>query len=165
MSARIEIRGGRQMVARLKQLGGTATRLGAAALFQEGEKIMAKSKRLAPVGYTKALRPSGHVQLPRKTSSGDIEVVLGYGGAASEYAVFVHEGTGPAVGRPQYWPPIDALKPWAALKLGDERLAYAVQKKIHDKGTEPTKFLEIPFRAAIPRMGDRIAAFIRRGMR
>lgn len=152
------------MVGRLKQLDLQAQKLGSAALFQEANKIMAKSKPLVPV-FHGALRSSGHVQLPRRTASGDIEVVLGYGGAASDYAVFVHEGTGPAVGRPRYWPPIEPLKDWARKKLGDERLGYAVQRKIHAKGTEGKKFLEIPFNAALPGMPARIAAFIRRGMR
>ena len=160
----MEIKGGRRMVGRFRQLDLQAVRLGSAALFQEGEKIMAKSKRRVPV-FHGALRSSGHVQLPRRTSSGDVEVVLGYGGAAASYAVFVHEGTGPAVGRPRYWPPISALKPWARKKLGDESLAYAVARKIHEKGTEPLKFLEIPFREALPGMPGRIAAHIRRGMR
>ncbi len=152
------------MVGRFRQLDAQGVRLGSRALFQEGEKIMRASKPLVPV-FHGALRSSGHVQLPRRTASGDVEVLLGYGGAAASYAVFVHEGTGPAVGRPQYWPPIDALKPWARKKLGDENLAFAVAKKIHDKGTKPLKFLEIPFRAAVPGMPGRIAAHIRRGLR
>jgi hypothetical protein len=152
------------MVGRLRQLDAQAVRLGSRALFLEGEKIMRASKPLVPV-FMGALRSSGHVQLPRRTAGGDIEVVLGYGGAAASYAVFVHEGTGPAVGRPSYFPPISALKPWARKKLGDENAAFAVARAIHRRGTKPIKFLEIPFRAALPGMPGRIAAHIRRGMR
>ena len=50
---------------------------------------MGKSKRLVPVD-TGALRASGHVQLPVIRGK-KVAVVLGYGGAAAPYAVFVHE--------------------------------------------------------------------------
>ena len=164
MSARIEVKGGKQVAANLARLEEKGIRLAMAALYQEGGEIMSKSERLAPVGVTGALRGSGHVQLPKRTPTG-IEVLLGYSGAAASYAVFVHEGTGPAVGRPKYFPPVDALKRWAKKKLGDEDAAYAVARKIYNKGTEPRKFLEEPFYAALAGMAGRIAAKIRGGLR
>lgn len=44
--------------------------------------------------------------------------------------------TGRAPGR---IPPVDALKRWALLKLGDENLAWAIAKKIEREGTERYK--------------------------
>ena len=40
------------------------------------------------------------------------------------------------IGSPPHFAPIEPLKEWARLKLGDERAAYAVQKKIAREGTE-----------------------------
>lgn len=73
----------------------------AAALYQEAEAIMAIAKTRTPVD-TGALRASGYTA-PPDVSGDTISVELGFGGAASEYAVFVHErfdlkhapGTGP----------------------------------------------------------------------
>ena len=57
-----------------------------AALFQEGENIMGKSKMETPVDLG-PLHASGHVKDP-KTKRGKTEVILGYG---TKYAVAVHE--------------------------------------------------------------------------
>ena len=73
----------------LRRQGKKAQKSLARALLAEGEQIMAKSKRLVPVD-TGALRASGHVQLPVIRGK-NVKVVLGYGGAAVPYAVFVHE--------------------------------------------------------------------------
>jgi hypothetical protein len=57
-------------------------------LYQHGEKIMAKSKKLVPV-LTGALKDSGSVQVREQGERFTVE--LGYGGPAAPYAVFVHE--------------------------------------------------------------------------
>jgi len=57
-----------------------------AALFQEGENIMGKSKMETPVDLG-PLHASGHVKDP-KTKRGKTEVIWGYG---TKYAVAVHE--------------------------------------------------------------------------
>ena len=57
-----------------------------AALYQEGQRTMAVSKRRTPVD-TGNLRATGHTKLP-KTRGGKTTVVLAYG---TDYAVFVHE--------------------------------------------------------------------------
>lgn len=160
MSASIELRGGKQMVGKLDRLTDGGIKLAMSALYQEAEGIMAVSKRRVPVGVDGTLRASGHVQLPRRTLDG-VEVLLGYG---ARHAVWVHEGTGPAVGRPKYHPPVSALKRWAKKKLGDEDAAYAVARSIRQKGTKPRKYLEEPFYAALGGMDRRIAARIRRGL-
>ena len=83
------LRGSAALRRELKRRGGAAQKALARALFLEGEQIMGKSKRLVPVD-TGALRASGHVQLPVIRGK-KVTVVLGYGGAAAPYAVFVHE--------------------------------------------------------------------------
>lgn len=168
MSVRVRITGQREMAAALKEAGKDARRLVAAAIYQEAERVMADSKQEAPVGVDGVLRASGFVKPPSDTGR-RITAELGYGGAASGYALYVHEGTGPAVGRPKYMPPVEALKPWVRKKMGvplDEvdNVAFLVARKIGQTGTKPTKFLEKPLRARAKGMGERIAAKIRVGL-
>lgn len=82
--------------AALRRKRDGAPRALARALYAEAEAIMAASKRIVPVD-TGALRASGHVRPPVIRGS-RVRVVLGYGGAAVPYAVFVHER--PATHRP-----------------------------------------------------------------
>ena len=83
------LRGSRALQRELKRRGKKAPRDLGRALFQEGEQIMAASKRIVPVDKG-PLRASGHVQLPVIRGK-RVTVTLGYGGAAAPYAVFVHE--------------------------------------------------------------------------
>ena len=59
-----------------------------AALFQEGELVMARSVRRTPVDHG-PLRASAHVKRP-ETTGGKTTVTLAYG---TDYAVYVHEIT------------------------------------------------------------------------
>ena len=52
------------------------------------------------------------------------------------YAMYVNDGTMP------HYPPIESLKKWARDKLGDEKAAYALQKKIGKYGTKPQPFID-----------------------
>lgn len=61
-------------------------------------------------------------------------------GPDAEHAVYVLKGTRP------HWAPIAPLREWARLKLGDERIGYAVQHKIARVGTDPKDFLTGPAR-------------------
>lgn len=73
----------------LSQYGEKAVNALSAEMFLEAEGIMAQSKALVPVD-TGTLRGSGFVELPKR--SGDrVTIDLGYGGAASSYALIVHE--------------------------------------------------------------------------
>jgi len=56
--------------------------------------------------------------------------------SAVYYAIYVNNGTMP------HYPPINALKKWARDKLGDEKAAYALQKKIGRYGTKPQPFID-----------------------
>lgn len=80
-----------QLKARLARMRSSSTleKVGV-ALYSFGEIIMTASKQECPVD-TGTLRASGHVDQP-KISGSSIVVRLGYGGAASGYAIFVHEG-------------------------------------------------------------------------
>ena len=89
LAIRARLRGSPKLRAAVRQwLRDQPERL-AGALFLEGEQIMAKSKRIVPVA-TGALRASGNVQPPEVVGK-RVRIVLGYGGAAAPYAVFVHE--------------------------------------------------------------------------
>lgn len=66
-----------------------ATRALSVALYREALRIFAESQRITPVD-TGALRGSGVVTEPRVTGT-TVEVVIGYGGPAAPYAVYVHE--------------------------------------------------------------------------
>jgi hypothetical protein len=136
MSVRVtaSITGDETLAAKLGQLVGKAPQAAAAALFQEGERVMAASKLLVPVD-TGALRASGHVQPPRVEGT-LVRVELGYGGVAGAtvggkyvgYAVYVHENL---------------------------TAAHPVGK---------AKYLEEPMLAALPGMGQRIGKALAAGL-
>lgn len=75
----------------------------------------------------------------------DGSVVWGYN---APHAKPVEFGTAP------HWAPIDPLKDWARRVLGDESVAYAVQKKIANEGTDPSPF----FRPGVNVMKRRLRA-------
>lgn len=89
------------LLKKLAALGAKAETIAGAAIYQEAERIMAKSKRLTPVSSGN-LRASGSVQGPER-SGGHMTVVMGYGGPvgvgnqgdtnseAVNYAVIQHE--------------------------------------------------------------------------
>ena len=60
-------------------------------LTLEANKIMTASKRITPVD-TGTLRASGHVQKPKQTLH-KLSIIMGFGGAASSYALIQHERT------------------------------------------------------------------------
>jgi hypothetical protein len=112
-----------------------------AAMYQEGQLIANEARNIVPV-YDGILRSSINATQPvADPHTGISEVQIYAGGPAASYALFVHEGTRP------HWVPIAALKKWAAKVLGNENLAYPVQKKIAKYGTKAKKFLERPFMA------------------
>jgi hypothetical protein len=159
-----KVSGTQGLIRALSRAGARAPHEGARALYIEGEKIMAASKQEAPVGVDGVLRASGFVDPPQQTPEGT-RIQLGYGGASKTYAIVVHEGRKPG----SKMPPPKALEPWVRKKLGvpaDEvaSVSFAVARKIAETGTEPTKFLEHPFRAAIPGMADRMAKRIRKSL-
>lgn len=85
-----------QMVARLKQIGDRFPDRVGAAIYQEGQIEMTEAKRRTPVDVTKdaphpgQLRASGRVHEPVRNGR-NISVTLSFGGAAVDYAIYVHE--------------------------------------------------------------------------
>lgn len=130
------------------------------AMFLEAEGVMRASKREVPVDEG-ILRSSGFVKRPT-IRRGRIQVVLGYGGAAKAYALYLHEGTGPAVGRPKFFPPVDVMKDWARRVLGNESLGFVIARSIGRKGLKPRKYLERPLRRKLVGMGRRVATRVRK---
>ena len=86
-----KITGMENVMQNLHAVARRAPRRAAAALFQEGELVMAQAKRRTPVD-TGVLQSSGRVAAPRVGGAGsDVSVELSFGGAAAPYAVTVHE--------------------------------------------------------------------------
>lgn len=125
MKIRLKVSGFRELKKALKAQGQRAEKSLAAALYAEGERIMAEAKRLCPVD-TGTLRSTGHVQKP-VIRRGSIEVTLGFGGPAAPYAVYVHENLNVhhTVGQAKYLekPLNDAARGFA------ERLAAEVRRR------------------------------------
>jgi hypothetical protein len=125
MKLGLKVSGFRELKKALKEQGQRAEQSLAAALYAEGERIMAEAKRLCPVD-TGTLRSTGHVQKP-VIRRGSIEVTLGFGGPAAPYAVFVHENLNVhhTVGQAKYLekPLNDAARGFA------ERLAAEVRRR------------------------------------
>lgn len=83
--------GADKMILVLTRLSNTAVQAAAAAMYEDAEETMTISKGLVPVD-TGVLRASGYVDQP-EISSNNIIVRMGYGGAASSYALEQHERT------------------------------------------------------------------------
>lgn len=153
LALKTSFRGSRELQRELRRLGREAPKILARALFKEGERIMAASKLLVPVDLG-PLRASGHVQLP-EIRGARVKVLLGYGGAATPYAVVIHEGRKAG----SKMPPPDALEDWAA-RHGiptDPGTLFGLARSIGEEGTEATKYLEKPFNEAIIGMEGRLA--------
>ena len=130
----VKITGEATVIRNLNKLAARVPLGAGAALFQEGEKIMATSKEsFVPVDQG-PLRASGRVAPPEILPFG-ASVTMGYGGAAETYAVAVHEH--PSAASPPSW-------------------AGGVKFK---RGGP--KYLERPLRAAVPGMAARLAVKIR----
>ena len=84
----LTLRGMAAVRGQLMAAGPSYRRALGAALYREGQRIMAISARLVPVKTTR-LRSSAYTA-PPKTSGGNVSVEIGYG---TDYAVPVHERT------------------------------------------------------------------------
>lgn len=90
MKISVELEGVDAVLRRLKQAETEAVQATAAAMYQEGEQIMTRSKRTFVPVDTGVLRGTGHVEEP-VIQGGSIEVTMGYGGPAAPYALRQHE--------------------------------------------------------------------------
>ncbi|MGE5619537.1 MAG: hypothetical protein ACM3US_09805 [Sphingomonadaceae bacterium] len=80
----------------LKSGGERALKLAATALYHEAEAIMTDSKENYCPKDLGNLYNSGHVQ-PPKIQGKKVDVEMGYGGPAADYALIVHEWLDPKV--------------------------------------------------------------------
>lgn len=88
-SYEISIEGLEALGKALAKLGERGPRELGGAMWREATSIINSAKGITPVD-TGTLRGSGHVQIPEVTEAG-VSVVMGFGGAASNYAIYVHE--------------------------------------------------------------------------
>lgn len=89
MAGVIVLEGVPESIARLASLPAEVTKALSGALYKEGWAILTDSQRLVPV-ETGTLRSSGTVSTP-KTDGDIVDVEIGYGGAAQDYAIVQHE--------------------------------------------------------------------------
>lgn len=71
-------------------------------------------------------------------------VIVGKVSTPSPYALPVEDGSRP------HWPPLEPLKLWAKRKLGDESLAFLIQRKIARSGTKAHRMFQKGFDKAEP---------------
>lgn len=128
-------------------------------MYTEAEQTMAESKALLDVDQGE-LRNSGYVKLPVITP-GMVKVEFGF---SAPHAIYLHEGTGPAVGRPVFMPPLDALRGWASRHGIPEDALFALAKSIGQKGLRPRKFLTKAMNRRRQGMNARIAARVRKSL-
>jgi len=84
----------------------------------------------------------------------DAKGIVGlWGSFNNKYALFIELGTDP------HWPPIDALRPWARRKLGDENLAFPVARSISIHGTKPQPFLRPTADEEYPKLTAKIRTY------
>lgn len=77
------------LIERLQKLEVEADVKLGSALYQEAQVILKETLPITPIQYGN-LRTSGHVD-PPATTGATTTVVIGFGGAAAPYALYVHE--------------------------------------------------------------------------
>ena len=160
MAITVKIEGGKELQRAIGNASDRALIELLRALTIEANGVMRESKREVPVDMG-ILRSSGFVQRPKRKGRG-ASITMGYGGAAQGYAVYLHEGTGPAVGRPRFFPPVEPFRDWARRVLGDESLGFVIARSVGMKGLKPRKFLENPLKLRSRGMARRMARRVRR---
>jgi len=112
------------------------------------------ARALCPVGVTGTLAQSiqpGPITITNDNVEGIVE-------ANADYASFVEFGTAP------HFPPVDALKDWAAKFLGDEKLAFVVARAIARRGTKGYFFMSQALVGNLPVFRDAIEAAVQRAL-
>jgi hypothetical protein len=89
VSLKAEVIGTAKMIEAFEKYGDLAVRALAGEMYLEAEATMTEAKQETPVD-TGALRASGTVLLPEITGD-EVLVQMGFGGAAVDYAIYVHE--------------------------------------------------------------------------
>ncbi len=118
------------------------------------QKCVNDARALCPVGVTSALLQS--IQPGQITITDDnVEAVVE---ANANYASYVEFPTKP------HFPPVDALRDWAAKFLGDERLAFVVARAISRRGTYAHPFMGPALIQNMPVFFQAIVAAVERGL-
>lgn len=161
-----DIKGTKQLIKQLQKAGALAPQALADAMNVESELIVTSAKQALRAGYPAptagfdvgTLAGTGHVaQYARMTGGYNMETKVAFGGPAAPYALYLHEGTGPAVGRPRFNPPVHKFYDWAGRQLGDRSKASIIAATVGSRGLKPRKYLEIPWKAAVRGMAGRLA--------
>lgn len=134
---RVTLRGDDELLARFVRLRFAAPVLTGRSLYRFGLGVMRLSKEQVPV-RTGTLKNEGTV-LPPVVAGGRVTVELGYGGAASAYALAVHE-----------IPPPELVSP------GERSARHAPGKK--------WKYLEDPLKEAAGRLEKELGADLKAGL-
>lgn len=166
MAEQTTVVGGEALRAALRNAGALGVQALARGFRREAETIMTTSKqKYVPVDMG-ILKTSGYVVPPVVTAT-NVTVTLGYGGAAQAYALYVHEGIGPAVGRPAFFPSkemVEQIQAWAGRHGIPEEAAFPIARAIGRRGLAPTKYLERPLLDAVRGMDGRLAATVKAGL-
>jgi hypothetical protein len=85
----LAVHGAPELSAALKLAGARAVPVMTTALYEEMALVLVDSKAIVPVGKTGALLNSATI-LPPEVEGTVVKVTVGYGGAASKYALIVH---------------------------------------------------------------------------
>ena len=147
MTGEFSLLGAKEVRDRILALAKTAPNAVAAALRREAELTMTEAKSLTPV-VTGTLKASGVVMKP-VLDGREISVTIGFGGAASKYALSVHEN--PRAGHTYGYGPQGQTYGKRAYK-GKLRRGYS--------RVGQWKYLEQPFLARIEGLIDRLYAHI-----
>jgi HK97 gp10 family phage protein len=130
MAKELEIRGAQQVIKNLNKISDRMFNRIVDACQRVQAQVVNDARSAAPVFLT-TLRQSilpGDISV----SKTDVQAKVT---ANVKYASYVEFGTRP------HWPPVDALKDWAAKKLGDESLAFVVARAISRRGTKAQPYL------------------------
>ena len=143
MTGEFSILGAKEVRDKILALAKNSPRAVASALRTEAELTMSEAKKLTPV-VTGTLRSSGIVRKPEITGR-EISVTMGFGGAASKYALSVHEN--PRAGHTYGFSP-------SGQAYG--RIAYKGKKRIGYSRVGQWKYLEQPFLGRVAGLIDRL---------
>lgn len=132
----------------------------------KGEAVGEKGKRAAELGMKVTLGECVRIAIRRApvaygTLGQSIRIdkmywrhkqLFGRWGAFVKYALWVEVGTGP------HMPPVDAIRDWAAQKLGAPELAWPIAIAISKRGTREQPFLRPAADEAYPKLADNVKA-------
>jgi HK97 gp10 family phage protein len=123
----IQVKGLDELISNMGEAGASVIPLTRSALNKSALAIKTRAKANVPVAFGKLKGGLSH------TVEDDVRGIVW---SKKNYGIFVELGTRP------HWAPIEPLKRWAQLKLGNASLGYAVQKKIAMKGTKAQPFMQ-----------------------